>query len=87
MEALFSSVPEALDNTVKIAERCNVEFEFGHTILPNFDTPNDQDHFEYFRNMCYEGLIKKYHLECGGKLLKKEEINMVLMEQVTNMYL
>ena len=71
----FKNLPEVLENTCKIAERCNVEFEFGHTILPNFDTPNNQDHFEYFRNMCYEGLIKKYHLECGGKLLKKDELS------------
>ena len=70
----FRNMPEVLENTCKIAERCNVEFEFGHTILPNFDTPNNQDHFEYFRNMCYEGLIKKYNLEENGKLLKREEL-------------
>ncbi len=39
MRALFPQVPEAADNTVKIAERCNVEFEFGKTKLPRFDTP------------------------------------------------
>ena len=58
----FKNLPEVCENTVKLAERCNVEFEFGHTILPNFDTPNNMDHFEFLRNMCYEGLIKKYHI-------------------------
>lgn len=56
MRALLPSVPEAADNTVKIAERCNVEFEFGKTKLPHFDVPNGQDHAEYFREQCYAGL-------------------------------
>ena len=44
MRALFPAVPEAADNTVKIAERCKVEFEFGKTKLPHFEVPNRQDH-------------------------------------------
>lgn len=63
MYSNFKNLPETLENTVKIAERCNVDFEFGHTILPNFDTPNNMDHFEFLRNMCYNGLIKKYKLD------------------------
>ena len=49
----FKNMPEVVANTVKLAERCNVEFEFGHTMLPNFDTPNNMDHFEFLRYMCY----------------------------------
>ena len=60
MAALFPEVPEAIENTNKIAERCHVEFEFGNTILPHFDVPNNQDHFEYFRDLCYTGLVKRY---------------------------
>ena len=56
----FKNLPEVLENTVEIANKCNVEFEFGHTILPNFDTPNNQDHFEYLRMLCYEGMYKRY---------------------------
>ena len=59
MAELFGEVPEALENTEKIAERCNVEFEFGKIKLPYFDI-GDKDHFEYFREKCYEGLYKKY---------------------------
>ena len=40
MRALFPDCPEAADNTQKIADRCNVEFEFGKTKLPRFDTPD-----------------------------------------------
>ncbi len=67
MRALFKNYPEAYDNTVKIAESCNVEFEFGKTKLPHFEVPNNQDHFEYFKNMCLEGLHRHY-----GENPKKE---------------
>lgn len=60
MRSLFKNYPEAYDNTVKIAERCNVEFEFGKTKLPHFEVPNNQDHFEYFQNMCLDGLHRHY---------------------------
>ncbi len=73
----FKNLPEALENTAKIAERCNVEFEFGHTILPNFDTPNNMDHFEYLRNMCYEGMIKKYKLNVPKNISLEEKINYI----------
>ena len=48
---------QALENTTKIAEKCNVEFEFGKIKLPRFDIGN-KDHFEYFKNKCYEGLYR-----------------------------
>ena len=56
----FKNMPQVLENTVKIADRCNVTFEFGHTILPNFDTPNNQDHYEYLRDLSYIGLKNRY---------------------------
>ena len=59
MEALFASVPEAIANTVEIAEKCNVEFTFGHTILPHFDVPEGFTNKEYLRHLCAEGLEKK----------------------------
>ena len=59
MAELFPQAPEALENTNKIAEQCNLEFEFGKIKLPFFDIPGCKDHFEYFKNECYEGLKKK----------------------------
>ncbi|HHW46503.1 MAG TPA: DNA polymerase III subunit alpha [Clostridiales bacterium] len=59
MQGLFSDVPEAIENTVKIAERCNVEFEFGKTKLPVFDIGN-KNHFDYLKEMSYKGLYKYY---------------------------
>jgi DNA polymerase-3 subunit alpha len=60
MRSVFAHLDEAFDNTVKIAERCNVEFEFGNRKLPDFKTPNNEDHYEYFRRKCYEGLYRRY---------------------------
>ncbi len=60
MRTLFAQVPQACDNTMKIAERCNVEFVFGQTKLPRFDTPNGQPNDEYFRDMCFAGLRRRY---------------------------
>ena len=70
MRALFPDCPEAADNTQKIADRCNVEFEFGKTKLPRFDTPDGSDNREYFRRMCYAGLHKYY-----GENPKKEIVD------------
>ena len=60
MRVLFPDCPEAADNTQVIADQCNLEFEFGHTKLPRFDTPDGSDNREYFRRMCYEGLYRHY---------------------------
>ncbi|MBE6881485.1 MAG: DNA polymerase III subunit alpha [Ruminococcaceae bacterium] len=60
MREIFSYVPEAVDNTQKIADRCNMTFEFGHTKLPAFEVPNGRDNVEYFESMCKEGLYRRY---------------------------
>ena len=58
MLSLFSHIPEAISNTQKIADMCNLDFEFGNTKLPHFEVPNNMDHFEYFKNQCFYGLCK-----------------------------
>ncbi len=59
MLALFSDVPQALQNTQRIADMCDFEFKFGKTILPHFDI-GDRDHLEYFTDLCNDGLKKRY---------------------------
>ena len=56
----FKNLPELLDNTVEIADKCNVEFEFGHTVLPNFDTPYNEAHDIYLKKLGYQGLLNRY---------------------------
>ena len=60
MKKLFPYAPEALENTQKIADRCNVEIEFGKSRLPHFDVPEGYDSWTYLRKLCYEGLEKRY---------------------------
>ncbi len=57
MNNLFADTPCAIENTVKIAEKCNFDFELGHIKLPVFDI-GDKNHFEFFREKCFEGLYK-----------------------------
>ncbi len=60
MKALFPYVPEALENTGKIAERCNVEIEFGVTKLPAYDVPDGLSAWDYLNKLCYQGLEQRY---------------------------
>lgn len=60
MRSLFPNFPEAIENTQLIADRCNVEFEFGNTKLPHFEVPNNMDHSEYLRRMSLDGMTKRY---------------------------
>ena len=60
MEKLFSYIPEALENTVKIAKRCNVTFDFESRHLPSYKVPDNKDSYEYLKELCYEGLKSRY---------------------------
>ncbi len=60
MMELFSQIPEALSNTQKIADMCNVDFEFGVLKLPKYAVPNGGDSFRYLKQLCEEGLKKRY---------------------------
>ncbi|MBP0959229.1 MAG: DNA polymerase III subunit alpha [Oscillospiraceae bacterium] len=60
MSELFKYAPNAIENTVKIAERCNVELEFGKILLPEYKSEGVFNSYEYLRNICFEGLEKFY---------------------------
>ena len=72
MASLFEYAPSAIENTEKIAEKCNVDFEFGKIKLPRFDI-GDRDHFEYFKEKCYEGLHRIYGAEPEKKVTDRLE--------------
>ena len=69
MKKIFPYAYQAIENTHKIAERCNVEIEFGVTKLPHFDVPEGFDSWTYLNHLCREGLIKRY----GDKASNIEE--------------
>lgn len=60
MKELFPYALEALENTHKIAERCNVEIEFGVTKLPKFEVPQGYDSWTYLNKLCMDGLKERY---------------------------
>ncbi len=60
MEALFPYAKEALENTNKIAQRCNVEIVFGEQKVPKFDVPEGYDAFSYLKELCEKGIEKRY---------------------------
>ena len=59
----FKDVPEALENTVKIAERCQVEFDFDTYRIPTFPVPEGKTEVQYMRELCYQGLMEKYKID------------------------
>ena len=60
MRKLFPYAQEAIDNTQKIADRCNVEIVFGEKKLPKYDVPDGFTSWEYLNKLCYEGLERRY---------------------------
>ena len=60
MMSLFKDIPEAIQNTIKITERCNLELDFSKTYLPDFVVPEGTTREGYLRRLCEEGLSKRY---------------------------
>lgn len=89
MYDLFSMVPEACENTNKIAEQCNFEFTFGETKLPYFKAPNGMENQAYFEKLCWEGLERRYPGKVTDALKERlsYEINVVKTMGYTNYYL
>lgn len=69
MRHIFANIPEACDNTAKIAEECNVSFTFGELHLPDFNAPDGLGNREYLRKLCAEGLKSRYP-DAEGEQLK-----------------
>ncbi len=89
MRSLFPDVPEAITNTWEIAQRCNVELEFGKTKLPAFFTPDGSDNQDFFRRLCEEGLKRRYG-EAPSQELKDRleyEISVITKMGYVNYYL
>ena len=89
MAALFPDVPEAIENTGKIADRCNVELEFGKTKLPAFTTPDGSDNQAFFQKLCREGLVRRYGDGVTQELRDRLEYEMNTIAQMgyVNYYL
>lgn len=60
MRELFPELPQAVENTLKIAQMCNVELDFRHAHLPMYNPPDGRDRDSFLKNLCEEGLKKRY---------------------------
>lgn len=82
MRELFSYAQEAIDNTQKIADMCNFDYEFHKSKLPRFPLDEGIDPYEYLKNLCYKGLAERY--DCIKPIMKDEEINYKEVERIKN---
>ncbi|MCZ7645072.1 MAG: DNA polymerase III subunit alpha [Planctomycetota bacterium] len=73
MAALFRGLPEALANTLEIAERCNVELKFGEYHFPKFQIPKGQKEDAYFRKLVYDGLERRYGKPLPGAVVARAD--------------
>ncbi len=60
MERLFSHAEDALDETVRLAERCSLQLDLGNIALPKYPVPDNKNSYEYLTELCNEGLLKRY---------------------------
>lgn len=81
MLQLFPHIPEALENSYKIAKRCNVSFEFNKYKLPIFDVPNNKDAFSYLKELCEEGLKERYN-NITDYLIKRLDYELSTIKQM-----
>ncbi len=95
MRELFKGRPDAVDNTAAIAEKCSFEMEFGVLKLPSFDLSEEQkkrfgqDNITFFRNMCRDGLIKRYGNDPAPEIKERleYELDVVIKMGYTDYYL
>ena len=79
----FKAFPDAIENTVKIAEKCNVEFEFGHTILPNYEVPEGYEtHYDFLEDLCKKGMVKRYGSSIPEEYQKRAEYELGVIKKM-----
>ena len=79
----FKAFPDAIENTVKIAERCNIEFEFGHTILPNYDVPKEYPtHYDFLKKLCDDGIKERYGENPTQDILDRAEYEIGIIKKM-----
>ena len=84
MAALFPDVPEALENTLRIAETCKLEFSFGHTYLPVYELPGNRNHDEnsYLRQLCLAGAKERYGEELPAEVQNRLDYELEVISKV-----
>ena len=83
MQRIFGHVPGALENTLEIAERCQVELKFSEYRLPRFEVPSDLDEHGYLRQLCEKGLLERYRSRSNDRALRERlEYELTIIHQM-----
>jgi DNA polymerase-3 subunit alpha len=80
MQEEWTHLPEALTNTLKIAESCELNLKFGQTFIPRYSTPINKSSMDYLRELCYKGLNKRYG-KPSEQVLKRLEYELGIIEE------
>lgn len=79
---LFKDTPEAIDNTLEIESKCNVDFEFGKIKLPKFFIDGVLDNNKFFKDLCYKGLYNRYGKNVSKEILDRLEYEISVIEKM-----
>lgn len=82
MAEVFKNFPEAINNTVTVADMCNVELEFHKLHLPLYQVPEGTEAFDYLRSLCYEGLRRIYGEECDQEKIDRLEYELSVIRDM-----
>jgi DNA polymerase-3 subunit alpha len=83
MRELFRDFPQAITNTLAIAERCHLDLEFGRSKYPEYDVPEGQNRDQYLRDLCRKGLVERYgeRAEADEELLQRLDYELGVLEK------
>ncbi|MFL6526673.1 MAG: DNA polymerase III subunit alpha [Chthoniobacterales bacterium] len=81
MRELFREFPEAITNTLEIADRCNLELEFGKSKYPEYPVPEGKTREAYLRELCYKGLHERYGDRVDSELIKRLDYELDILER------
>ncbi|HPC31239.1 MAG TPA: DNA polymerase III subunit alpha [Candidatus Paceibacterota bacterium] len=87
VEKNFNSYPQIFENIKKIVDSCNLELELGKITFPKFETPNNEDHFEYLKKLTYEGFNKIYKNDVQAKERLDYELEVIKQTNFADYFL
>lgn len=82
MEQIFKDLPAAIENTTKIADKCNLSIKFNQYLIPVFKTPNGESSKDYLKQLCVEGLKELYPFEQHEKALKQLDFELDVVDKM-----
>lgn len=82
MREAFSAHPEAVANTLEVAERCNVEIDLEQMLIPSFPVPEGYDDASYLREQCEQGLVRRYGADPSPEVRERLEAELAVVEKM-----